>query len=128
MVYDLSVEVVGDIGSNSKSNFDFGTMNRSLILFFFFDDEDIFFDDKDIFFDDEDDPDDTDEFADDILTRFSLLATGERLFLGEGLEEADGDSVVLMGVSVEVSAMLESVVLLELELCNLGLLSPSSLS
>ena len=121
MVYDLSVEVVGDIGSNSKSNFDFGTMNRSLILFFFFDDEDIFFDD-------EDDPDDTDEFADDILTRFSLLATGERLFLGEGLEEADGDSVVLMGISVEVGAMLESVVLLELELCNLGLLSPSSLS
>ena len=94
----------------------------------FFDDEDIFFDDEDIFFDDEDDPDDTDEFADDILTRFSLLATGERLFLGEGLEEADGDSVTLMGVSVEVGAMLESVVLLELVLCNLGLLSPSSLS
>jgi len=105
-------------------------MNRSLILFFFFDDEEIFFDD-------EDDPDDTDEFARFlmmILTRFSLLATGERLFLGgvgnAWTEEADGDSVVLMGVSVEVRAiyMLESVVLLELELCNLGLLSPSSLS
>jgi len=65
-------------------------MNRSLILFFFddeetfFDDEETFFDDEETFFDDEEDPDDTDEFTDDILTPFSLLATGERLFLGVG--------------------------------------------
>ena len=66
-------------------------MNRSLTLFFFFDDEEaffdddeVFFDDNEAFFDDEDDPDDTDEFVDDIIAAFSFFVTGERLFWGVG--------------------------------------------
>jgi hypothetical protein len=88
-------------------------MNRSFILSFILD-----FDE--IFCDDDDDPEDTDEFEDD-----TFAGTGDILLFGvDNGCATDADAFILRDTSFEAgTAFVSAVLLLVLDICDRGLLS-----